>query len=297
MSSASLPDLAAGLEVAIASDDTLGEGPWWSTRSSSLWRVDIRKQLIHCWRPGDDTHREWALPDQVGCFVPSPNETAGVAALSDGMYWFDVQTGALTQIAELEGDIADNLFNDGKCDRSGNLWVGSKHVSDAKLTGHLYRIDTQCRVTQMLDRIGVSNGIAWSPDNKICYYTDSAQQTIWTMTTADGRITSREIFVKDTDGYPDGLTVDAEGCIWSAKWDGGRVVRYTPDGKIDTVLEMPVSRPTSVMFGGEDLGQLYITSARVDREHEAMAGHVFVFDSKTCGIAETPYDYNAEEPD
>jgi L-arabinonolactonase len=287
--------LTQGLEIAIPSNDSLGEGPWWSTHSQSLWRVDMVEKLVHRWQPRENTHRHWTLPDEVGCFVPNEDETMGVVALRDGLYLLDLDSGDLSQIVELESGDNDNQFNDGKCDREGNFWVGSKHVSNAKPSGNLYRVDVHGRSLAMMNQIGVSNGIGWSPDNSICYYTDSARQIIWSLVIANDGIVSREVFVKDTVGYPDGLTVDAEGCVWSAKWDGGRVVRYTPDGEIDFELKMPVARPTSVMFGGDDLRQLFITSAKSDIGTEVMAGHVFVYDSKTHGIAETPFNYSSSK--
>jgi sugar lactone lactonase YvrE len=287
--------LPSEVDVAIASDDLLGEGPWWSTHSHTLWRVDINNQRVHRWDPRSDLHKHWPLPDKVGCFVPNADESFGVAALSDGLHWLNLESGVLTRIVELEADLPDNLFNDGKCDRSGNLWVGSKHQRDEGRTGHLYCCDRRGNSRRTLSGIGISNGIGWSPDDTFCYYTDSGQRTIWKMRVGADGVRSREIFVEDTDCFPDGLTVDADGCVWSAKWDGSRVVRYTPDAKIDRIVELPVSRPTSVMFGGDDLTDLYITSARTGVPSEAMAGHVFVYRSRARdirGIAEVPFDYS-----
>ena len=137
-----------------------------------------------------------------------------------------------------------------------------------------------------------SNGIGWSPDNTTIYYTDSVKKRIYSLAFDGEKITNQQIFAEDTDCAPDGLTVDSEGGVWSAKWDGSRVVRYTPDKKVDITLDLPVSRPTSLIFGGPELTKLFITSASHDRTKESMAGHVFVYDSPIQGIAEVPYFYN-----
>ncbi len=283
-------ELPEGVSIAISSQDCLGEGPWWSERSQSLWRVDVEQRLLHCWNTEKDSHTQWELPKTVGCFVPNLDETAGVVALSDGLYWLELKDNELTQIAELEADLSGNVFNDGKCDRHGNFWFGSKDIHNRDPSGNLYKIDPECQVTLIESGVGVSNGIAWSPNGEICYYTDSAKRTIWSMEVVDTRIISKDIFIRDEMDYPDGLTVDAEGFVWSAKWDGGRIVRYSPKGEIDFVLRLPVSRPTSVMFGGKDLTQLFITTAQADRNSQSMAGNVFVLQTGTKGLAEKSFN-------
>ena len=283
-------ELPEGVSIAINSRDALGEGPWWSQQSQSLWRVDIDGQLLHCWCAKDDSHTKWQLPKKVGCFVPNLKETAGVVALPDGLHWLELRDNKLTQIAELEANLFENVFNDGKCDRNGNFWFGSKHINNTDACGNLYKITPDCQVTLMHTGVGVSNGIGWSPDNEICYYTDSVKRTIWAIKFVDDSIGSKDIFVRDEVGYPDGLTVDSEGFVWSAKWDGGRVVRYSPGGEIDFVLTLPISRPTSVMFGGEDLSRLYITSAQPGNKSESLAGKVFVLQTGTRGLGEKSFN-------
>jgi sugar lactone lactonase YvrE len=286
--------MACVVEVAFPSGDTIGEGPWWSVAEQALWRVDINGCQVYRWDPADDTQRAWALPDKVGCAVPCKSGTHCAVALADGIHLLDLETSELSLIVPLEQDREETLFNDGKCDRSGNFWLGSKHVQDEPHQGSLYKVDRDGSAMRLLDEITTSNGIGWSPDDAVCYYTDSGARTIWSMEVDETGVRSCEVFATDTLGVPDGLTVDTEGYVWSAKWDGGRVVRYAPTGDVDLVVEVPVSRPTSVMFGGADLTQLFITSARIGVESEPLAGHVFVYASQTRGLPEAPFDYRGQ---
>jgi len=156
-------------------------------------------------------------------------------------------------------------FNDGRCDRRGRFWVGSLHEARLPETASLYRFDPDGRHTEMVAGVTVSNGIAWSLDNRVMYFADSWTRTIFSFDfdLDSGTVHNRRVFVQlpEGAGVPDGATVDAEGFLWSATFDGGCVIRYAPDGSTDRVIKMPVQRPTSCAFGGENFSILYVTSA------------------------------------
>ena len=280
------------LSVAIPSRDILGESPWWCHKEQVLWRVDILSKYVFKWDYNTGNQNTWRLKDKVGCFVKTHHTDVGLVALSDGVHLLHLKENRTEHLAPLEEFQTNNLFNDGKCDRAGNFWFGSKHKEDKEPTGSLYRLDNYGKVIKLLDGIMTSNGIGWSPDNTTIYYTDSGKKTIYSFEFDGKKITNQQIFAEDTECAPDGLTVDSEGGVWSAKWDGSRVVRYTPDKKVDITIDLPVSRPTSLTFGGPKLSKLFITSASHNREKEPMAGHVFVYDSPIKGIAEVPYFYD-----
>ena len=284
--------MQSSFSVAIPSRDILGESPWWCNKEQALWRVDILSKRVFKWDYNTNTQNTWRLKDKVGCFVKTQHKDIALVALSDGVHLLHLEENRTEHLAPLEEAQTNNLFNDGKCDRAGNFWFGSKHEEDKKPTGSLYRLDKYGKVIKLLDGVMTSNGIGWSPDNATVYYTDSGKGRIYSLAFDGEKITNQQIFAEDTDCAPDGLTVDSEGGVWSAKWDGSRVVRYTPDKKVDITLDLPVSRPTSLIFGGPELTKLFITSASHDRTKESMAGHVFVYDSPIQGLAEVPYFYN-----
>jgi sugar lactone lactonase YvrE len=155
-------------------------------------------------------------------------------------------------------------------------------------------MDPDRQYSKIISGIGVSNGLGWSPDNRLMYYTDSRKHTIWVydFDLESGSISNQRVFAQTPSAYvPDGLTVDAEGYVWSAKWDGWKIVRYAPDGSIDQEVQLPVQRPTSCIFGGSDLMDLYITSAstglsEIKLKEQPQAGSVFVLESEVRGLPE-----------
>ncbi len=283
------------VEVALEARDELGEGPWWSVAEQALWRVDIQGRAVHRWSPETGDARRWRLPSEVGCAIPTADAARVIVGLRSGLAALDLESGSVTPLADPEPGLPGNRFNDGKCDRRGRLFAGTMDDAEQKPAGSLYRLDLDGSLSRVVEGVTVSNGLGWSPDDTTMYYTDSGARTIWAFDydPASGEMSRRRDFARDDDCFPDGLTVDAEGFVWSAKWDGGRLVRYAPDGAVDRVIQMPVSRPTSVSFGGPELDRLYVTSARTGRseaERSATpAGSVLVVEPGTRGVAEQPY--------
>jgi sugar lactone lactonase YvrE len=286
------------VELVIDSQNTLGEGPMWSVKEQALYWVDIMGHAVHRFDPATGAHEQYDIGQPVGTVVL--RQSGGfVLALKDGLFFWD-KTSGLQQIADPEPDKPDNRFNDGAVDRQGRFWAGTMPMSTRDPVGALYRLDTDHSLHTMVPDIITSNGIGWSPDNKTMYYCDTGRVTIWQydFDPATGDIENRRDFVVVTEsdeGKPDGLTVDSEGFIWSARWDGWKICRYDPAGKLEREVRIPAAKVTSVMFGGPNLDELYITTARTgfdaasDAATQPHAGGVFRVRPGVTGLPEPEY--------
>ena len=275
----------------------LGEGAVWDARDRALYWVDIRAPALHRFEPVSGTTHTWPMPEVIGSFAL--REAGGaLVALRSGLHLFDFASGGLELACAPEPDRTENRLNDGRCDRRGRFWVGSMHDRGGAPTGALYRIDPDRTSRRVLDGITVPNSLGWSPDGRVMYFTDTPSRAIlaYDFDLDAGMPGPPRLFarVPDDAGYPDGATVDAEGFLWSAHWDGWRVTRYAPDGRVDRVIELPVQRPTCCAFGGEGLDVLYVTSARTglgpeDLARGPLAGGLFAVDAGVRGVAEPHY--------
>lgn len=275
---------------------TLGEGPVWDTYRQRLLFVDLKGDALLAF----DERRGGSItpyPGTPSVVVPLQASDDLVTVGRAGLELFSPLRGARTLLSPIEQDIPGNRPNDGKCDRQGRLWFGTADDAETSYSGSLYRVGQNGGMTCMLSDIGVSNGLDWSPDGMAFYYTDSMRRTIWRFAfdPADGGLGERSVFVAlgGEAGNPDGLTVDEEGFVWCAIWDGARIVRYAPDGSVDRVVDMPVPRPTSLCFGGPDLSVLYVTSARIGLADDALAaaplsGSLFAVDAGVRGLPSRP---------
>lgn len=274
------------LDVLSAQRDALGEGPWWDAQDDVFYWVDSLGCAVYWARLGSGEISTLATPGEVG-FVMKAVSGDLLAGCRDGLYSYGGDSWQLKW--QGDWDTATLRANDGKADRHGRLWFGTIHETESEPIARLYRLDDGQPQVQ-LDGVTVSNGLGWSPDDALMYYADSATGTIqvFDYDSATGKIRNGRVFASDTKpADPDGLTVDADGCVWSAKWDGHKVIRYTPDGRIDREIEVPVSRPTSCMFVGSDLRTLAITSALPDvPDSEPLAGAVFLVDVGVEGLPE-----------
>ena len=273
----------------------LGEGPVWVAREQALYWLDIKGRRL--FRINDKGFREWSTPMRVGSIAP--REGGGFIAGTDGGF-YTVEVGdelAFTRLFDPEEDLPDNRFNDGKVDRDGRFWAGTMDDTEQAAVGTLYRLEDINRSTIIDQGYGVTNGPAFSPSGDWMYHTDSVRRRIYRFPLApDGTVGAREIFLHFSaqEGYPDGMTVDAEGCLWVAFWDGWAVRRFGPDAALLDTIEVPVQRPTSIAFGGPDLDRMYITSARVGLDETALAvqpyaGALFMVEAGIKGIAERPF--------
>jgi sugar lactone lactonase YvrE len=213
---------------------------------------------------------------------------------------YDVASGQLTNFGDPEKDKPDNRFNDAKCDRQGRFWAGTMDnvIWDAP-SGALYRIDPDGTISCHQRDVCCANGMGWSPDNRTMYFTESFRYAIYAYSFdgATGTISNRREFAsldRASGGFPDGLTVDAEGHVWSVHNAIGKVVRYTPVGEVEREVKLPVPRPCGCIFGGENMDVLYITTARETLTLEQIAqyplsGSLFAVKPGVVGITETPF--------
>jgi L-arabinonolactonase len=284
----------------LSANAILGEGPIWDSHRGVLYWVDIRRPAVFRFDPGRGQTGHWPMPHPIGCVVPMRSSAERLAfADSSGFGILDLNSGEITRVSNPESDVPGNRFNDGKVDRAGRFWAGTIDDKCMRNSGNLYRLDRDGSVHRMDSGFTCSNGLGWSPDNSTMYFTDSMARTIWAyeFKLSSGMIRDRRVFASlaVTDGVPDGLTVDSEGYVWSAIWDGWRIIRYAADGSIDREVAMPVQRPSSCMFGGRDLRTLYVTSACVELNWTALkrgplAGAIFALDCTVPGLPETSFD-------
>ena len=284
----------AHVECVLPVPALLGESPVWCPGDKVLYWVDIKRPAIYRFDPATASTQTWPMPEHVGC-IGLRQRGGAIAALRSGFAFVDFQTGAVCKLPSPILDGPDMRFNDGRCDRRGRFWAGTLHEARHPGTASLYRFDPDGCSTEMIGGVTVSNGIAWSPDSRTMYFADSWTRTIYSFDfdLDSGTLRNRRVFaeVPDGSGVPDGATVDAEGFLWSANFDGGCITRYAPDGRVDRVIQMPVQRPTSCVFGGEDFNILYVTSASLNltaqqRIEAPLAGGVFTVDAGVKGLPE-----------
>lgn len=275
----------------------LGEGPTWVPATQKLVFVDILAPAIIVSDPRDGSFQTHSMPELVSAVVPR-SRGGFLAALQTGLKAVDLDTGRVTPLASPESDKPGNRFNDGKCDRRGRFWAGTLAIDTTPGHGSLYRLDADGRCTMMDAGFHVSNGLGWSPDDRRFYFTDSGARRIYVydFDIEAGAIANRRVFAELPEGVgtPDGLTVDSDGYVWSAHWDGWCVTRYDPAGAVDRVINLPVPRPTSCMFGGDGLSTLYVTSARIRLSAKQLAeaplsGSIFAVQTGARGLPETPF--------
>ena len=258
----------AAVELVLDCRNMLGEGAVWNGADGRLWWTDIEGSRLWTHEPESGRCASHRTPERVSCFAPRRIGEGLVVAFSSGFALYDPVTGLRQDIVAFEPDQPDTRLNDGRTDRQGRLIAGGfDEKGGGRLISSVVRLDSDLTVTTLFSEVGCANGICFSPDGRTLYFADSMRAEIWAFAYDPGTGGLGEKRVVATlkgsrPGIPDGSCVDAEGCIWNAEWDSGAVVRWTPDGRIDRVVELPVPRPTCVAFGGADYGTLYITTAR-----------------------------------
>lgn len=275
----------------------LGESPVWDAARECLHWMDLAASRYWRLDPGTGAAESHELPAAPGGLALT---AAGdlVAAFEDGFWRLDPETGVRAPIADPEANLPGNRFNDAKAGPDGAFWAGSLSRDYKHASGTLWRLALDGVVTAAFDNIYVSNGPAWSPAGDRFYFSDSVRGVTWVFPfdAATGALGERTVFAVRgaAPGFPDGAAVDADGCLWSARWTGGCLARFTPEGRLDRLIDMPVSRVTSCAFGGADLRTLYVTSASIglsDRElaAEPLSGAVFALDAATAGAPVAVY--------
>ena len=274
----------------------LGEATIWDPKAGVLWWIDIWNKLIHRYDPKTGKDDTWSSPEFLGCI--GLREKGGlVVTMVSGFYFFDPATGRFDAIADPEAHLADTRFNDGKPDRQGRFWAGTLFEAPGRkveFIGSLYRMDIDLSVHRMIEGVGCCNGLAWSPDSKTMYFSDSHTPIVraYDFDAATGDIANHRTFVDFSDfgGIADGATVDADGCYWVTIPFKGRVDQYDPKGKLVQTITLPTDLPTCCEFGGDNLDILYVTTAVLRRPAEHFKGQtnpggLFAIDVGAKGLA------------
>ena len=251
----------------------VAESPLWSVRERALYWLDGRRDAIYRLDPSSGTRAGWPTPSKVNAL--GLRRDGLIVAMKSGITLLDTQSGAFTPVVDPEPERPDTRMNDGKVDRAGRFWFSTMHDDAAEPIGSLYRLSPDYTLTRIDDGFTIPNGFAWSPDNRSMYVSETKLGTIYVYAfdLDSGAVRDRRPFVESVPkGAPDGATTDAQGCLWSACVGGFALARYAPDGSVDRIVALPVQRPTSVIFGDEDLKTLYITTATRGLTPEQLAG-------------------------
>ena len=276
------------MDVVLEAEAQLGEGPVWDSRAAVLRWVDILPGLVHRFDPesGEDTSFEVGEP--VGT-VAVRRSGGLVLATESVIYTCSDDGSSSTRLHEVATDPRGGRFNDGKADRWGRFWAGTM-LEGTDAAGAFYRLDPDGSLHTVLTDVSVSNGMGWSPDGRTMYYVDTPTGGVdaFDHDPDTGDVTNRRRLIDVERGWPDGLSVDAEGGLWVALWDGWAVRHYAPDGRLIDTVELPAQRVTSCAFGGPDLSTLYLTSARTGLaedvlERQPHAGSLFAVDAEVSG--------------
>lgn len=271
-------------EVAVKIACEIGEGPVWDKRNACIYWLDIPQGFIYQFSPSQNKLRAFETKSMTGSF--SIRSSGGlIAAQRDGFAIIDPQNEIVKIIAT--GESNQNIrFNDGKCDPAGRFWAGTMDMSGYPNAGSLYMLDINHQVSIKIKEVSCSNGLAWSADNKKFYFIDtpSREVTVYDYDIGQGNIANKRVIYtfKKGEGYPDGMTIDAEGMLWVALWGGWKIVRMNPNtGQVIFKFDLPVSRVTSCTFGGETLEDIYITSASsglsdAEIKEQPLAGSLFI---------------------
>lgn len=253
------------IDIVVDVKTELGEGPLWDVDTQRLYWIDSKGRRIFRSTAEGAEVRAWEVPTEIGSLAIRKDGAGAILALANGFHTLDFATGDIDLINDPEEGLDENRLNDGKVDKQGRFVAGSMNRLESGPTGNLYVLDTDFTVRQLESGITVSNGPCWSPSGDTFYFADTWSGEIWAYdyNQDKGTVSNRRTFASvDTSsgGAADGSTVDSEGYVWNALVYDGKVVRYTPDGSVDHVIDMPVRKVTSVQFGGPDLDILYVTS-------------------------------------
>jgi len=282
----------------ISAENIVGECVLWDSHRAQLWWTDIQSCQLHRFDWADERLEVYRTPERVGSFGFVAGEARLVTAFASGIALYDVPAGAVEWIARPQEIVAGIRFNDGRVDRRGRFWAGTMVEGPQKSAdGYLYSIGRGGSVRRQEQGLRISNGLCMSPDGSKLYFADSPLRTIYVYDLAEpeGLLTNRRVFARTPEGAaPDGAAIDVDGCLWSAHWGAGCVVRYTPLGRIDRRIAVPATQPSCVCFGGPDLDILCVSSARENLSAASLgaephAGSVFLYRTGAQGLPEPEY--------
>ncbi len=273
----------------------IGECPRWHPEENLLYWVDIMEPSVNRFDPATGRNTKWKMPERIGCFG-FRRDGGLIAGMQSGIFMVDLEPDLkLSKVFDFEPNNPDTRFNDGRIDPGGRFWAGTVIESMDKRVGSLFRFDPNGNCTRMVDGLICSNGLAFSPDGKTMYHSDSRQDYVWAwdFDQQSGDISKQRVFLQIDiqEGRPDGAAVDSQGYYWICHVGGWHIARYSPDGKIDRVIGLPAQRPTMCAFGGADLKTLYVTTARNPLSATALAkqplaGSLFAMRVEVAGLPE-----------
>lgn len=277
------------VDVAVNTDPLHGEGPCWDEQAGVLWWVDILGGAVHRFDPATGVDQRIEVGQPVGAAV---GRAGGGLVLAVEHGFAFLNEGTVKPLVTVIDDPGVR-FNDGKADPVGRFLAGTMAYDETPGAGRLFRLEPSGAVAPVLDGLTISNGLAWTPDARTLYFIDSPTQQVraYSYDPDTGVATDPRVVVDipRADGLPDGMTIDADGCLWVALYGGGAVRRYTPDGRCDRTVTLPVSQVTSCAFGGPELRHLYITTSPhgldpAQRSAQPHAGAVFWYDAGVSGL-------------
>ena len=263
------------IEVVLPHLCIVGEGPFWDAKRKNICWVDSIRGEIHEYSPASKKHNTIPVGQMIGSAVVSPDGNF-LAALENGIGYVNRESGEVTMVASPEADVPGNRFNDGKCGPDGKFWAGTmSHVYEPE-KGNFYVFDKDHNITRKITKVGISNGMAWSLDHRTFYYIDTLAHNVaaYNYDKNTSEITEKKVIIDipKEDGYPDGMRIDSEGMLWIAHWGGWQVTRWNPDtGEKLLSIPFPVSRVSSCTFGGDNLEDLYVTTALRELSEEELA--------------------------
>ncbi|MBM7662697.1 sugar lactone lactonase YvrE [Bacillus mesophilus] len=260
------------VELIVDSQSELAEGPSWDEKDNKLYWVDIVGKKFYRYDPLTGINTAVQSDQLVGAIAPR-NNGGVILALQNGFYFYDYEHQQYEKIHNPESHIEHNRFNDGKCDPAGRFWAGTMDGKGANGKGSLYVLHKDLKVEKKLENVTISNGMAWSPDYSKMYYIDTPTQQVvsFDYSLQTGHIDNPQVVITFPEGAgsPDGMTIDQDGMLWIAHWSGYGISRYNPtSGKQIEFISIPSANVTSCSFGGENLDQLYVTTARIGTSQE-----------------------------
>ena len=274
-----------------------GEGIFWNPHDQCVWWTDIEGRALWSFDPQTGKSIAYDMPDRICCFAPRADQ-GFILAMPKRVCYFDLESGTLTGIAEFESGNPNTRLNDGRTDRRGRLIVGGMNEITGDADSSVIRIDPDGHVATLVEGVACANSICFSDDGRTMFFSDTPEKTIrsYDYDPETGKLGAMRILADMTHepGLPDGSCVDAEGGVWNAAWEGRRVVRVSPEGRIDRVIDVPTWKPTCCAFGGSDLGTLFITTSRLMSSEQHLsndphAGGLFAVKPGVRGIADVPF--------
>jgi L-arabinonolactonase len=284
-------------EIVLDCRNEHGEGVLWNALDARLWWTDIHGKALWSLDPATGKSERYPAPDRICCFAPRLDGTV-IAAFADGFAIFDPRNGRREDIAPFEPDLPDTRLNDGRTDRNGRFIAGGIDEVAVKPISSVWRLDADMTLTRLFGEVGCANSTCFSPDGRTMYFADSPTRAIvaFDYDPETGAVGAKRpvATLPEGKGVPDGSCVDADGFIWNAVWEGYRVERFSPDGRLDRTIDVPVAKPTCAAFGGPNLDTLFITTSRLDSsaeflEHEPHSGSLYAVNPGVKGLVDAPF--------